>query len=68
MTIEMEYIKAQLQRRAGERQLSMVARCSGVNLRTLQRLAKGDQGTVSNATKVQDFLRRTEHQKKLETA
>lgn len=67
MNIEMEYIKAQLQRRAGERQLSAVARGSGVNLRTLQRLARGQQGTIGNASKVQVYLQGTERLKRLET-
>jgi hypothetical protein len=68
MSINMEYIRAQLQRRAGERQLSRIAGHTGVTVRTLQRLAKGQSGTVSNAQAVQDFLLRTEKQAKIERA
>jgi predicted transcriptional regulator len=64
--ISIEYIKGQLQRRAGERQLAAVARVSGVNLRTLHRLAKGQAGTVTTAEKVQQFLKDTEKKRKIE--
>lgn len=66
MEISIEYIKGQLQRRACERQLTAVARASGVNLRTLHRLAKGKAGTVTTAERVQQFLKDTEKQRKIE--
>lgn len=63
MEINVEYIKGQLQRRAGSRQLAAVARAAGVNLRTLHRLKDGKPGTVALANKVQKFLERTENDK-----
>lgn len=66
MQINTEYIVAQLQRRAGERQLGKVAKGSGVNLRTLQRMVKENGGSTKKLEKVQKFLAETEKQKKLE--
>jgi hypothetical protein len=63
MKINVEYIRGQLQRRAGSRQLAAVARGSGVNLRTLHRLKDGTPGTIALAIKVQEFLERTEKDK-----
>lgn len=65
MQINMEYIRAQLQRRAGERQLTRVAQECGLTVRTLQRIAKEGNCTTKNAEKVQQFLLDTEKQKKL---
>jgi DNA-binding phage protein len=64
--INVEYIKGQLQRRAGERQLTAVAKAAGVNLRTLHRMQKGEPGTVALANKVQKFLERTEKDRHIE--
>lgn len=66
MGIDMNYIQAQLQRRAGERQLRIVARAVGLHWRTIYRLAHGQSGTMKNAQKVQDFLRENERVKKLD--
>ena len=66
MQINMDYIQAQLQRRAGERQLATIARALNINVRTLQRLAKGQSGTVKNAQAVQQFLHDTERQRRLD--
>lgn len=65
MQINTDYIKAQLQRRATERQLSKVASGCGVNVRTLQRIAKGESCSMKIAGKVQQFLLDTEREKKL---
>jgi DNA-binding phage protein len=66
MELNMEYIKAQLQRRTAERQLSVIARGCGLTVRTLQRLAKGQSGTIKNAQTVQDYLLRNEGKKRLD--
>ena len=66
MEISMEYIKAQLQRRSGERQLPKVVKGSGVALRTLHRIIKG-QGDTQHSTVValNEYLKRTEQVKRL---
>lgn len=60
------YIRAQLQRRLYERQLTRVADGSGVSRYTLHRIIKGGNGSVKTLTALEAFLRRTERQKKLD--
>lgn len=60
------YIRAQLQRRLYERQLTQVANGSGVSRYTLYRIARGGNGSVKTLTALEEFLRRTEREKKLD--
>lgn len=66
MDINIEYIKAQLQRRISERQLRKVADGSGVGLRTVHRIAHGAGYTIKTAEKLQGYLERNEKKKKLD--
>lgn len=66
MDINLDYIVAQLQRRRDQRQLAKVARAVRVTTRTLANIMSGRPGTTAIATRLQDYLRRTEHQKELE--
>jgi DNA-binding phage protein len=68
MEISIEYIKAQLQRRVAERQLSKVANGSGVALRTLRRILDDDSAnaTLHTLDTLTKYLKRTERDKKLE--
>jgi hypothetical protein len=68
MEISVEYIKAQLQRRARERQLPRVALGSGVGLRTLHRILTKGSCTTRTAESLQVFLTTTEKQKELRRA
>lgn len=68
MQLNIDYIVAQLQRRAAERQLVKVAQGAGVNIRTLQRIVVDKGGSTKKLEKVQQFLADTEKQKKLEAA
>lgn len=70
MEISIEYIKAQLQRRVAERQLSKVAAGSGVGLRTLRRILDNDSAnatlhTLHTLDTLTKYLKRTERDKKL---
>jgi hypothetical protein len=63
----MDYIRAQLQRRTAERQLPTVAKRSGVGLRTLRRIIAGDGGcNYATVKQLDEFLRRTEKAKRLD--
>lgn len=68
MSINMEYIKAQVQRRAAGRQLSALATHAGCTVRTLQRLADGKSCSVTMAERVQTALKETEHMTKIKRA
>lgn len=65
-TMDMSFIQAQLQRRQYERQLSTVAKNSGVSRRTLYRIIAGkSNATFEILTTLDGYLKRTEHDKKL---
>jgi DNA-binding phage protein len=66
MKIDIDYIKAQLARRASERQLAKVARMSGVSPTMLRRIMNGDSRcAIGTVERLQDFLTRHEKVKKL---
>lgn len=60
------YIRKQLERRVHERQLSKVATGSGVNLRTLQRIMKGENSSFQTLDALDAYLRRTARKVKLD--
>lgn len=60
------YIRKQLERRVQERQLSKVAVGSGVNLRTLQRIMKGENSSFQTLDVLDAYLRRTARKVKLD--
>lgn len=64
--MEIEFIKAQLQRRSDERQLGKVAELSGVGRRTLHRIIKGGNATLETLTKLSTFLTNTRDKKRLD--
>lgn len=65
--MEINYIKAQLQRRLHERQLSAVALASGVSRRTLYRIIDGkSNATMQTLGTLDTFLKRTERSKRLD--
>lgn len=66
MTISIEYTVAQLQRRAGERQLTAVASKTGVNLRTVRRIMEGKNVGIHKIEAVEKFLRDTEKQRRID--
>lgn len=68
MQIDIDYIKAQLQRRSLERQLPRVAIGAGVGLRTVHRVLKTGSCTTRTAEALQIFLNTTERQKELRRA
>lgn len=66
MQIDMEYIRAQLTRRRDERQLSAVARGSGVSFRTLINVVNGYSNLrTGTATTLQEFLKATHRMAKI---
>jgi hypothetical protein len=66
MQINMDYIRAQLQRRASERQLAKVARMAHIGLNTLRRIIEGKSCRMGIASDLQDFLTRHEKVRKLD--
>lgn len=63
---DIEYIRKQLRKRARERQLSKVARMSGVALSTLRRIINGRACSYGNAKVLHAFLTQHEQVKKLD--
>jgi DNA-binding phage protein len=63
--ISPEFIQAQLQRRAAQRELRRVADGAGVSVRTLNRIMKGASFTTANGTLLQKYLTDTQHMKSL---
>lgn len=65
MKIDKEYIIAQLNRRAAERQLPRVAEGSNIDLRTIHRIKIGKGCRITTAEILQTFLKNTERRKTL---
>jgi hypothetical protein len=66
MQINMDYIRAQLQRRAGERQTAKVSRMAGVGINTIRRIIEGNACRLSIAGRLQPFLEKHEKVRKLD--
>lgn len=62
MNIDIDYVKAQLQRRRSEKQLAKIARLTGLHPRSLYYIVDGGRdGRVSTLQKLQSFLKATEN-------
>lgn len=68
MEINIEFIREQLRRRAGERQLRKVADGSKVPLRTVHRVSQGAACRLDTAERLQTYLKQTERKKRLDDA
>jgi hypothetical protein len=65
MDINMQYIRDELRKRAGKRELSKVALLSKVGLNTIRRVLADEGCTTKTAEKLQKFLSSTEKLKRL---
>jgi hypothetical protein len=68
MKLDIEYVKAELKRRNGQRQLTLVSVGCGVNLRTARRIMAGANTRTETLEALQVYLRNTEKMKKLPDA
>jgi hypothetical protein len=65
MDINMDFIQAQLQRRADQRALPKVAAGAGVGVRTVHRVLATGTCTTTTASKLQNFLQSTQAHRRL---
>lgn len=65
MELNLEYVRAQLERRKDQRQLAAVARGTKLSTRTLSYIINGRSGHIETIKTLQEYLKRTEGQKKL---
>jgi hypothetical protein len=66
MDTTLEYVRAQLDRRASEKQLVLVAAGASVSLRTLQNIRAGKGAQFGTVAKLDDYLKRTTRRKRLD--
>ncbi len=63
--MDLDYIKTQLERRRGERQLSRVAEQTGITLRTLLYILEGKKPRYSTIEVLHPFLKKTSRKRVL---
>jgi hypothetical protein len=66
MSTTLDYVKAQLDRRASEKQLPLVAKGALVSIRTLNNIRAGKSVHLVTLIKLDGYLKRTTRRKRLD--